>query len=242
MQRCVHPGKCASIRAGTGNGQRAIWYHARMNRLFLVRHGLTEWNQGERYQGQIDVPLAAKGRCQAAALRDRLRNEHFDICYASALSRALETAETILEEHFCPLQQYAELNELSYGAWEGLTRAEIIARHPEDWERHILDPATYPPTGGESRAELRIRVVRTLETIDAANRDASILVVSHGGTIRMIIAHYLGIDDNHLRRLRIDNVSLSVVDVYPGWGMLSLFNDTAHLLPGKPPLSREPAS
>lgn len=213
-----------------------------MSRLFLVRHGLTEWNQGERYQGQIDVQLAAKGRRQAAALRDRLRNEQFDVCYASALGRARETAETILEEHFCPLHARAELNELSYGAWEGLTRAEIIDRYPRDWERHILDPAAYPPTDGESRAELRARVVRTLETIEAAHRDASILVVSHGGTIRMIIAHYLGIDDNHLRKLRVDNVSLSVVDIYPGWGLLSLFNDTAHLLPGKPPLSREPAS
>src|SRR5579871_5053344 len=102
-----------------------------MNRLFLVRHGITEWNHNGMYQGQLDVPLSTKGRLQITALRERLREEQFTICYTSALQRARTSAEILLEEHFCPLRETPDLNEMSYGAWEGLNRAQIVAQYPE---------------------------------------------------------------------------------------------------------------
>jgi alpha-ribazole phosphatase/probable phosphoglycerate mutase len=212
-----------------------------MNRLFLVRHGVTEWNQEGRYQGQLDVSLSAKGRLQAAAVRERLRDEAFTICYSSALQRARVTAEIILEEHFCHLVRTADLNEMHYGAWEGLLRGEIGERFPEDWARHHADPVQYAPTGGESRLALAHRVRRAIATITREQQDATVLVVAHGGTIRAVVGLYLEIPIQEWRKLRMDNASLTIVDAYADGGVLSLFNDTAHLSPRKAALDREPA-
>lgn len=212
-----------------------------MNRLFLVRHGVTEWNHDGRYQGQLDVPLSAKGRLQAAAARTRLRDERFATCYTSALSRARVTAEIILEEHFCPLVQLPELNEMYYGAWEGLLRTEIMERFPEDWARHKRDPLHAPPTGGEARADLRVRVDQALARIALDQRDATVLVVAHGGTIRAAVGLALGLPMQEWRKLRLDNAALSIVELYEDGGVLSLFNDTAHLGMRKDAPEREPA-
>lgn len=212
-----------------------------MNRLFLVRHGITTWNQDGRYQGDLDVPLSTKGRLQAAAARERLREERFDVCYTSALQRARLTAEIILEEHFCPLHELAELNEMSYGAWQGLLRAEVLARYGEDFARHRDDPLHHAPTGGESRAQFQARVGRAVARIAEEQRDATVLIVAHGGSIRTIVAQYLCLGWTEVRRLRLDNASLTIVEDYDGDGILSLFNDTAHLGLGKGPLEGEPA-
>lgn len=212
-----------------------------MNRLFLVRHGVTEWNHDGRYQGQIDAPLSAKGRLQAAAIRERLRDEPFTSCYTSTLQRARVTAEIILEEHFCPLEQTADLNEMYYGAWEGLLRSEIIERFPEDWARHGADPLRYPPTDGESRADFARRVERAMTAIARAQRDATVLVVAHGGSIRAVVGTALGLPMEAWRKLRMDNASLTILEVYEDGGVLSLFNDTVHLGMRKAPPEREPA-
>jgi len=208
-----------------------------VNRLFLVRHGITEANHLGVYQGQMDVPLSAKGKLQIAALRERLRDEPFAVCYTSMLERARVSAEILLEEHFCPLHATPDLNELSYGEWEGLTRAQVRARDPEGWRRFSEDPVRQTPPGGETRIELHTRVT---DAIADQHQDASILIASHGGALRAIIAEYLNLDLNEEWKLRSDNASLTIIDVYASGGVLSLFNDTAHLGPRKPPLGGEP--
>ncbi len=211
-----------------------------MNRLFLVRHGITESNHLGVYQGQLDVPLSAKGRLQIAALRERLRDEPFAMCYTSTLCRARASAEILLEEHFCPLQAAAGLDERDYGEWEGLTTAQVIERYPEAWDRFVADPIQNAAPGGETQPALQDRVERVLDEIAHTYEDATILIAAHGGSLRAILAFYLKLDQYEIWKLRLDNASLSIVDVYDGGGVLSLFNDTAHLGPRKPPLDGEP--
>jgi alpha-ribazole phosphatase len=208
--------------------------------LFLVRHGITESNHLGVYQGQLDVPLSAKGRLQIAALRERLRDEPFAMCYTSTLSRARASAEILLEEHFCPLQAAASLNERDYGEWEGLTADQVIERYPEDWARFVADPIHCAAPGGETQPALQDRVERVLDEIARTYEDATILIAAHGGSLRAILAFYLKLDQYEVWKLRLDNASLSIVDVYDGGGVLSLFNDTTHLGPRKPPLDGEP--
>jgi broad specificity phosphatase PhoE len=211
-----------------------------VNRLFLVRHGITEANHLGVYQGQMDVPLSEKGKLQIAALRERLRDEPFAVAYTSLLERARVSAEILLEEHFCPLRATPDLNELSYGEWEGLTRAQVRERDPEGWRRFSEDPIHEAPSGGETRIALHARVVRALDEIADQHQDSSILIASHGGTLRAIIAEYLNLDPGEEWKLRSDNASLTIIDVYARGSVLSLFNDTAHLGPRKPPLGGEP--
>lgn len=212
-----------------------------MNRLFLVRHGITAWNAAGRYQGQIDIPLNEEGLQQAQAARERLRAEHFTACYTSALSRARLTAEVILEAHACPITETPDLNEMNYGDWEGLTRAEILERYGSDWERLLADPLHAAPTHGESRLDLQRRAEHVVQLFDSEPDDSCLLVVSHGGTIRAIISHYLHLPLAEARRLRLDNTAISIIDSFDGKGVLVLMNDTAHLGFEKPPLPRFPA-
>ncbi len=218
-------------------------YYEVMIRLFLVRHGITDWNYEGRYQGQVDVPLNAEGRRQVALLRDRLRDEQFTACFSSALGRARESAEIILAGRPCHVRQMADLNELNYGEWEGLTTAEIKARFPEAWNTFVVDPVHSAPPGGESRLHLARRVDRAFAEIqrEFVDGDARALVAAHGGTIRGAVASYLGIAADHLWKLRQDNAALTIVDVYPSGGELALFNDTAHLGPSKSWPDRLPA-
>ena len=212
-----------------------------MNRLILVRHGITAWNANGRYQGQTDIPLNEEGLQQAQVTRERLRSEQFTACYTSALSRARVTAEVILEAHRCPISETPELNEMNYGDWEGLTRAEILEHYADNWKDMLADPLHVAPSNGESRLELQQRVARVITAIEREHRNACLLIVSHGGTIRAIVSHYLRLPGVEARRLRLDNTGISVVDSFDGDGILALFNDTAHLGFEKPLLARLPA-
>ena len=237
----MHPGAFSWRSRGALHPGGQGGYDERMARLFLVRHGVTEWNREGRYQGQIDVPLSDEGRRQVAALRDRLGEQSFDVCYSSALSRARETGQIVLGGRAVPSHERADLGEMHYGAWEGLLREEIIERYLGDWARFRADPIDCAPPEGESLRALQRRVSAAIERIAAEHPDANILVAAHGGSVRAIVAHYLKLDLGAIWKLRMDNAGLTIIDLYGSGGMLSLCNDTAHLGPLKPALEREPA-
>ncbi len=213
-----------------------------MIRLFLVRHGITTWNEGGMYQGRVDVPLSDEGRDQVRRLRDRLRTEDFQASYCSELDRARESAVILLNGRSCPLYTSSDLNEVSYGLWEGLTRQEVRAQFPEEWESFLADRENQTPLGGESAADLdrRVRDFANSLARHQSEDDASILVAGHGGSLRTLVAQYLEMSNRDARKLRLDNASLSIVEVYEDDAVLSLFNDTSHLSPLKPPLDRQP--
>ena len=213
-----------------------------MIRLFLVRHGITAWNASGTYQGQLDVPLSDEGREQVRRLRDRLRQVEFQYCYSSALARAKESAAILLQGRECPVYADPDLNEMSYGRWEGLTRQEIRARYPEAWDAFLADREKQAPPGGESAADLerRIRALAGSLRTHLADGDVSILVAAHGGSLRTLIACYLDLASRDARRLRLDNASLSIVELYADDAIVSLLNDTSHLGPLKPPPDRQP--
>src|SRR5262245_713293 len=99
--------------------------------LVLVRHGQTDWNREERFQGQLDIPLNDAGRAQAETLKQHLGGICFDAAYSSPLRRAYETAEIIAGD----LRVFtdARLTEIHHGSWQGKTRQDIADRWPEDW-------------------------------------------------------------------------------------------------------------
>ncbi|HTU68734.1 MAG TPA: histidine phosphatase family protein [Candidatus Baltobacteraceae bacterium] len=156
--------------------------------LILVRHGQTEWNASHRFQGHTDVPLSARGRGQASALADALRNMPFTHVYASDLVRALETARAIAAPHGLRVATDARLREFDFGAWEGLTWAQIVAREPELGERAPTQARLYAPTGGE-RFDQVVERVRFFfdEMLPGVGPRAYVLIVMHAGTLHAAI-------------------------------------------------------
>jgi alpha-ribazole phosphatase len=200
-----------------------------LSRLLLVRHGNTKLNSGERFWGKTDVTLSEKGTQEAEKLRDRLAAEKINAIYTSKLSRARATAEIIATEHNVKINSRDELNEISFGWIEGLTFEEIGKLHPELAE--VLSRWSVKPQfpGGESLDDLNERVQKFLKRLQNHKPKETILIVSHAGTLRLIICNLLAIGMEHWRHIHLDLASLSIMDTYPEGAVLSLLNDVSHL-------------
>jgi broad specificity phosphatase PhoE len=189
-----------------------------MTTLILVRHGETDWNRDRRWQGQTDAPLNERGRAQARALADELAGEDVAAVYASDLSRARETAEIIAGRLGRAVDVDPRLREVHVGGWSGLTTAEIEARFPEDVSRWRSGDTSHAFDGGETYADMGVRVVGALEEIAARHPGEQVLVVLHGGPIRALLAHAAGItyEEQRHRRDHLDNCGFVRVVVRDG--------------------------
>ena len=200
-----------------------------MSRLLLVRHGDIATDNTERFWGQTDITLNETGILQMEHLAERLSGEPIDEIYSSDLSRAFKSAEIIASRHNLTITTSEKLREIHFGDIEGLTFEDVDRRYPElskSWSDNDLQ-FRFP--NGESLAELEQRITGFLADIALFNRDRTILIVSHGGLLRMLICHVLGLDLKHWKQLCLDKASPSIVDTYPETALLSLLNDTSHL-------------
>jgi len=200
-----------------------------LSRLLLVRHGHTKLNNERRFWGKTDVPLSDKGIRQAEQLRDRLAKQKIDAIYASNLSRTQTTAEIIASRHKAGIATHAELAEINFGYTEGLTFAEIQKLHPELAEE--LNNWSIKPKfpGGESLDELNNRAQKFLKRLKKHKPEETVLIVSHSGTLRLMIYNLLEIGIEHWRQMQLDLASVSIVETYPQGAILSLLNDVSHL-------------
>jgi broad specificity phosphatase PhoE len=144
--------------------------------LLIARHGETEWNREERYQGHADPPLNETGRAQAQELARQLDGEPIDAVYSSDLRRASETAEIVGVRLGLPVERVTGLREIDVGSWQGLTKTQIDGR----------------PWDGETYEQHSERVLQALRTITAKHPRGRVLVVSHGGSLRRVQEAVLG--------------------------------------------------
>jgi alpha-ribazole phosphatase len=151
-----------------------------MTQLYLVRHGQTDWNVEGRYQGQTDLPLNAAGRAQAARLSHELAGVRFTAAYSSDLTRAVETAEILVAPRSLPVRLDPRLREINLGAWEGQLMTDIAARYPADWAERLRDPVNAHAPGGETVAQVALRIAQAATAIRRAHPIGPVLVVSHG--------------------------------------------------------------
>ncbi|MGB9607841.1 MAG: histidine phosphatase family protein, partial [bacterium] len=184
-------------------------------RLYLVRHGMTEWNDDGKMQGRTDVPLNERGITQAKLLAKRLANVPLSAIYSSPLMRAMKTAEIIAQNHGLPIIPATPLQEADFGGWEGLTLEEI----KNGWGEAIdlwYEGKALPPKG-EGILEMQRRVVEFVEDVIEKHKGEEILIVAHGGPIRAFICHILG-TLKPFRRLKQANANLNIVDYFEEWG------------------------
>jgi alpha-ribazole phosphatase len=187
-------------------------------RLWLVRHGLTDWNTQQRFCGRSDIPLSAQGRVQATWLAEQLQNETIAAFYTSDLVRARETTEIIVQQRTptIPIRLSPAWRELDFGDWEGLTYEQITEQF-KDRLSFFTDPEHSSPPNGESQAHLQQRVKDELSAI--VHSDVSpagdMVLVSHGGPLRILLCSILGMPLQRQWRLRLDHGSLSAIDLLP---------------------------
>jgi probable phosphoglycerate mutase len=199
--------------------------------IYLIRHGETDWNQAGRWQGHADVPLNDLGFRQARIVARRLAAEgvQFDAIYSSDLARAFQTAWEIGAAVKVPVQLLPNLREIDLGTWSGLTYDEIKFTHPT--EIALLEQGQdVPRGGGESLSALRKRVVEAVDAITHHHGSGTLGLVTHGGCIRMLLAHAESFQGDGFKRFpHIGNTSITIMRIAPdSWEALRI-NDVAHL-------------
>jgi broad specificity phosphatase PhoE len=201
--------------------------------LLLIRHGESIANIEGRMQGHFDSPLSDRGREQARALVARLQREGRSVAaiYGSDLSRAAETAEILAAGLSAPLHLDARLREYDVGVLTGVIWSEVEFLYPELWKQ-LHESSEYVPFPSEEGNEaFHVRLADMLAFIQARHgADDTVAVVSHGGSLGMLLAHLLGMDTRRPLPFRIENASLSIVETGGRRLRLSLLNDTCHLV------------
>jgi broad specificity phosphatase PhoE len=197
--------------------------------LILVRHAETDWNRRTIRQGHIDIPLNENGHRQSRALADRLRSWKIDAIYSSDLSRAAETARILGDALGLVPRLETGWRERDVKEWGGLSPQEIQERYPD--QVAALDRGEDVAIGGgETSSALQARAVGEFERLQALHAGETVLVVSHGGILRVLIAYFLHLELSYISRFSVRrNTGLSVVVFPGGQPRLVLLNDTAHL-------------
>ena len=195
-------------------------------RIYLARHGQTDWNAARRLQGQTDIELNATGREQAAKLRDRVQGISLDHVYSSTLRRSRETAE--IAHGSVPLTSLPGLMEQHVGKFEGQVVDDQHAEARDEFQRRSkLSDDTLD--GGESENQLLDRVRTTIQSIRGETRSGSILIVGHGGTNRAILRVLLDLTAEQAESIQQANDELYLVEVGSEKPRLWKWIDEAHL-------------
>jgi len=198
-------------------------------RLFLIRHGETDWNREGKVQGFCDVELNGLGLRQAEAIASSLRGEDVRAVYSSTLKRALETARLIAKVHGLSVTTDDRLKELNQGVLEGLTSERMWAEYESLLKRWREEPATLRMPGGESMQELQDRCWDFVQALVQKHLDETVVIVAHGFAIRAILCKIIGLDLNNFRRLRQSLGARNLVEFGErGWVLVSM-NETWHL-------------
>ena len=198
-------------------------------KVVLVRHGETDWNKNSRYQGVMDIELNKKGKNQAKKLYERLKDEEFDRIYSSTLKRAYQTIAEIADYQKKEVITIADLMEIDFGQWEGLTFSEIEDKYPDLAKKWAKDPTCCKPPEGEHIKEVETRVGKTIDKIVDENDDNKILIATHGGIVRIMMAYLLDLPLSRIFSIEVDNVSVSRIKFYKHYPVVKLLNSTYHL-------------
>lgn len=201
-----------------------------MTEIYLIRHAQAEGNRFRIMQGHWDGGVTELGRQQIALLSDRLRDLRFDAVCSSDLYRAMLTASAVYRPRSLPLYTTPALRELNIGPWEQLFFGNLLYEEPELAQRFLTDPASWHLEGAETFAELTDRAYPALEAIARRYEGGRVAVVSHGVTIRCLLARITGIDLRDREKLpMLLNTAVSVLRWEKGAFSLELFNDDSHL-------------
>ena len=200
-------------------------------KLYLIRHGQTDWNIQGKIQGSHGIPLNDTGRAQAKLVAEGMDSRPVTKIFSSTLMRAVETARMIGDRQQVETYLVPGLIEVEFGKWEGMTWDEIKEQYPAEYERWSINPVDVAPPGGETQMEAMERVAGAIEAVmEMTNGREDIAVVSHGATMAYIVAYLMR---NHPEEAEIivDNASITTVNYNPITQdyMLLEVNDTAHL-------------
>ena len=204
------------------------------SRIFLIRHGETNWNKEGRFQGQIDIPLNTNGKYQAKKTFEYLEEVNFSKAFSSSMNRPYETAQIILQNNKdLKITKIDSLIEISHGLWEGKLEAEIKEEWPSLLKNWHDNPEEVVMPEGESIIDVSKRSIKAFEEICSSQKeDDSTLLVAHDAVNKTLICYLLGIDCSNIWTIKQGNGGITVIDIFNDPEkdhVISALNITTHL-------------
>ena len=196
--------------------------------IILIRHGETEWNSQQRMQGHSNSDLSAVGSWQIQALGEWMKNMSFDHIYSSDSLRARQTAEAINQHSGHKLQFDQRIREKNLGVFEGLTSAEAREQHPEIYRLFKTAGVNYVIDEGESTQQLLDRAFEFIEEIRIRHPKERVVIVTHGGVVRVLMKHTLGLSIDAPTRFIIKNTGIFVLIWKENW-IVTQMGGVSHL-------------
>ena len=200
-----------------------------MVKLILVRHALTVDNQKSRLSGHIDSSISEEGKEQIDKITNYLKDFDIDKIYTTTSSRTKDTVKKLSELKSIEIIEKESLKEISFGDFEGLSFDEIKDKYPKEFQDMIEKGYEYKYPNGESLIDSYNRVCIELDNIISNNDDRTILICSHGGTIRNIITYLISNSYKYHWNFKIDNGSVTILEVQDGFTVITAMNNTSFI-------------
>lgn len=199
-----------------------------MKRIFLVRHGETDWNREGRFQGQMDIPLNGMGLGQARSVAEALKEVSLDRIVASPLSRAVETARPLGELKGLPVEVNRGFIEIGHGFWEGRTSGEVEVQWPGLLETWHGQPERVTMPGGESLTDVQNRAWPALLRI-AEGKGENIAVFTHDAVLKVLLMKVLNCPIYSFWRFQLANASITLLELSDRGWRVQLMGECHHL-------------
>jgi probable phosphoglycerate mutase len=197
--------------------------------VLLIRHPESAWNRKGIYQGQMDIPLSPLGRVQAERVAARLAREHLAGVVCSPLRRARTLAQAIARYHHQAPRSDDRLTEISHGAWEGLSRAEVERQFPQQYRAWLERPHEVTFPGGESLHDVHERAVAPVAELLAQSDGGTWVVVTHDTVARLVVAAADQVPVEGFSRVSLENAAITTLVGPSLVGSVRHLNDVAHL-------------
>ncbi|WP_304969411.1 histidine phosphatase family protein [Romboutsia ilealis] len=200
-----------------------------MVKLILVRHALTVDNQKSRLSGHIDSSISEEGKEQIDKITNYLKDVDIDKIYTTTSSRTKDTVKKLSKLKSIEIIEKESLKEISFGDFERLTFDEIKNKYPKEFQDMIEKGYEYKYPNGESLIDSYNRVCIELDNIISNNDNRTILICSHGGTIRNIITYLISNSYKYHWNFKIDNGSVTILEIQDGFTVITAMNNTSFI-------------
>lgn len=197
-----------------------------MTKLILVRHALTTDNQNNRLSGHIDSQVSEIGKKQIEKLTRYLEDIKIDSIYTTTSSRTKDTVKEISKIKDIQIKEKENLKEISFGDFEGITFEDIKKSYPNELQDMIDKGYEYKYPNGESLIDSYNRVANEISNILSKEKNKTVLICSHGGTIRNIITYLISNSYEYHWNFKIDNASVTILEIDNGFTVINTMNNT----------------
>jgi phosphoserine phosphatase len=202
---------------------------AEVTRIYLVRHGTTDWNKEDIFRGRVDCKLNETGREEARALERYFRPINLDAVYSSPLSRAADTAQELALRRGLEVCLDPAFIDMDFGEWHGLSLKSVMEKYPGLYRIWRERPQESGFPGGETLRQVRNRAWERFRVLADENRGRTLLIVSHRVITKVLICAALGLDDSHFWQIKQDTTAVNCFEYRGKVFIAALMNDTCHL-------------